>query len=307
MPLSPARINVLSLFCETLLYGIYAELVAAVLYICCTARNISRPQAGLYTLTFIMFLLASGHEAILLAEQLGGKITMRQTQAAVAIAQIMIAFADAILIWRVWVVWSKRHLVIVIPVMSTTTGLVIGLLSAATITSHDSLKELLPLPTLALGLANTIVCTALIAGRLVYLECKLSSALGITVYSTRSYRKIVLLVVESGALLVSLNTIAMVLMETNNPALHIVLNLGMPLCGIVPTIIIVLAHFDLILGNHYSQRCTSSTVLSEFEAQVGSEPKPVGRVTTSAPAFNDVIHIKVRSDSAYDRSTDGIV
>jgi len=301
MPLSPAKINVLSLFCETLLYGIYAELMAVVLYICCTSRTVSRSLAGLYAVTFVMFILATCHEGILLSEQLGGTITMQQTQGAVAAAQLMIAFGDAILIWRVWVVWNRNYLLIVVPALSTIAALAVGLLSAATIASHNSLKQLLPLPTLALGLVNTILCTGLIAGRLLYLEWKLNSALGLKVYGVHSYRRIVLLLVESGALLVSMNIVSLVLMEIENPGLHVILNISAQLMGIVPTTIIVLAQFDLMLGSHLTQRAASTTVLSDFEARAGAEPKSTDRGTTSVDPSTfstNIIHVSIQSDSA---------
>ncbi|OBZ73827.1 hypothetical protein A0H81_06048 [Grifola frondosa] len=239
-----SRLNIVKLFCETLVYGFYCVVMAAVLYIVLTARHLLPSHKGLFLVAFIIV-----------------KVPISNTQASVAIAQFLGLLGDSILIWRVWIVWNKKILIIVFPVLATVAAFVIGIISAAVITSVNSLNRLLPVPTGALAV-NSILCS--------YLEWRMAQISESTRFRTgRSYGKVILLVIESGAILASANIIALVLEKMENPGLHVILDILAPLLGLVPTLIVVLSHIDLALGNHANERCTR-TVTSSFAAKTGS-------------------------------------
>ena len=102
-------------------------------------------------------------------------------------ACLQLHLGDSVLIWRVWVVWNHDYRVVLLPVTLLLTGfgtlqgpphltptdrcfdpcsVVVGMMYAAEATSYNFLSKILPMPSVVLGVANTTICTTLIAGRL---------------------------------------------------------------------------------------------------------------------------------------------
>ncbi|KAH9941753.1 uncharacterized protein BXZ73DRAFT_98143 [Epithele typhae] len=178
-----------------------------------------------------------------------GTVPPRVLQSAVAVSQINTALGDFVLIWRVWVVWSRDYRVVVIPVLLLIVGFVAGILSAMESTNYDALSKILPMPTTVLGVVNTTLCTALIAGRLAYVDHLVKGIFTFNAGRDRPYRATILMVVESGAVLTAANVIGLVLERRGHPGLHVMLNIQTPLTYMVPTSIIVLSHFRLVPGD----------------------------------------------------------
>ncbi|PIL23361.1 hypothetical protein GSI_14672 [Ganoderma sinense ZZ0214-1] len=132
--------------------------------------------------------------------------------------------------------------------------LVLGMMNAAGSISYNDLAKILPIPTVVLATGNTMLCTALIAGRLAYLDHLINGHLQFGVAKRlQSYRGAILMVVESGAVLATANVIGMVLLILQHPGLHVMLNITTQLTAIVPTTIVVLSHLHLILGDTANQ------------------------------------------------------
>ncbi|KAI0654394.1 hypothetical protein C8Q70DRAFT_1058489 [Cubamyces menziesii] len=172
-----------------------------------------------------MFMLTTSHMALALYECLIGEIPARALQAAVTIAQFQLL------------------LVVLIA------GFVVGILSAAEAVSYSELSKVLPVPTVILAVVNTTLCASLIAGRLAYLDHLINGHLAFRSGHHRAYRGLILLLVESGAVLTFANINSLVLEQLNHPGLHVMPDISAPLANIVPTSIIVLSHFHLVPGD----------------------------------------------------------
>lgn len=234
----------------------------AVLYILFTARDLLISHKILFLISITTFLLATVHIVLALITDIQVTPSIHYTQAEVAIAQFEGLLGDSVIIWRVWVVWKRSLYVVALPIAATIAAFVVGILSAASLTSGTTLREVLPVPTGSLAIVNTALCTGLIAGRLVYLEWRMNQLMGSRSYTSVSYRKVILVVLESGAVLVTSNIIAMILEKLGNPGEHVVLNILSPLLGIAPTLIVVLAHLDIVIGNHANERYAESISIS---------------------------------------------
>ncbi|KAM5530273.1 hypothetical protein V8D89_016052 [Ganoderma adspersum] len=202
----------------------------------------------------IMFLLGSTHLGLLMYELFTGSIPTPILQAAVTIAHFQNAFSDIVLIWRVWVVWNRNLRSIILPVLMLITRFALGMMNAAGSISYNELAKIVPIPTVVLAVGNTTLCTALIAGRLAYLDHLINGHLQFgTAKRFHSYRGAILMVVESGAVLATANIIAMVLLILQHPGLHVMLNITTQLTAIVPTTIVVLSYLQLTPGDTADQ------------------------------------------------------
>ncbi|KAI0325929.1 hypothetical protein GY45DRAFT_173527 [Cubamyces sp. BRFM 1775] len=262
------QLDFAKLFGETLFYGADCVLMIGVVYIQLTARHLLRSHKILLYTADVMFMLTTSHMALALYECLVGEVPARALQAAVAIAQFQLLLGDSVLIWRVWVVWNRDVRVILLPVVVLMAGF--GILSAAEAVSYNELSKVLPVPTVILAVVNTTLCTSLIAGRLAYLDHLINGHLAFRSGHHRAYRGLILLLVESGAVLTFANIISFILERLNHPGLHAMLDISAPLANIVPTSIIVLSHFRLVPGDtaNKTRQQLTETVTVRFATQI---------------------------------------
>ncbi|KAL0948948.1 hypothetical protein HGRIS_009053 [Hohenbuehelia grisea] len=104
--------------------------------------------------------------------------------------------------------------------------------------------------SIAFAVTNTIMCTCLFSGRLWYMQRRISKLMGThgLTKAGRSYHGIALVFIESGALYTIAIILSVVLREAKNEGLPIVMNMTIPIIGILPTLIIVFAHLNMIPG-----------------------------------------------------------
>ncbi|KAI0800255.1 hypothetical protein C8Q74DRAFT_400794 [Fomes fomentarius] len=222
----------------------------------------------------LMFILTTIHICLLLYETFTATIPPRILQTAVAVAQVELAIGDLVLIWRVWVVWNRSIRIVILPALALIAGLGVGLAYAAEAVSYNNLSRILPVPSVILSLANTSICTALIAGRVAYFgylanRYKLQSGSG----RDHTYRGVILMIIESGAVLTCAHLISLTLARLKHPGLHVMLNILVPLANIVPTAIIVLSHAKLALGDTMNETMASIHFATRVEdSTLGSVP-----------------------------------
>ncbi|KIP03843.1 hypothetical protein PHLGIDRAFT_121238 [Phlebiopsis gigantea 11061_1 CR5-6] len=266
MALNTQQSHTLSLFCETLVYGVFSVAILAVLRILSTDKRLTFSRKMLFYDCIMLFLLASGHMAIELYSVYVVVSPIAGTQASVVIAMVTGILGDAIVIWRVWHVWGRRWWTIVIPCAATLVAFVIGIMSAAVLTSPNQLNNILPIPTAALALTSTALNTFMIAGRLIYQQWHNRRVLGAAYQGSGNNHLtgVILMIFESGAILFSGNLVALVLEKLNNPATHVVLNMIEPLFGLVPTVMLVLVHMNIAVGNHTNKQYTESLSAVRF-------------------------------------------
>ncbi|KAI0703680.1 hypothetical protein C8T65DRAFT_654746 [Cerioporus squamosus] len=243
------QLNFAKLFGESLFYGADCMLMLAVLHIQLTSRHLLPTHKILLYIADLIFLLVTAHFTLLLYEVFSGTIPPHVLQAAVAVAQVELALGDFVLIWRVWVVWSRDWRVVALPVLTLFAGLAVGLASAVEAVSINALSKILPVPGVIMGVINNGLCTVLIVARLAYLDRLINGHLAFGAGRDKTYRGVILMMVESGAVLTIVNIISLVLERLRHPGLHVMLNILVPLASIVPTSIIVLSHLNLSPGD----------------------------------------------------------
>ncbi|KAK0196981.1 hypothetical protein F5146DRAFT_1013617 [Armillaria mellea] len=152
------------------------------------------------------------------------------------------ALADTALIWRCWIVWGRRWLIVLIPILCTITSATIksiqtyhGLRDLVDNVSQSSAQGTsIDLTTvyIAMALATTLLCTVLIVYRIVSVSGA-EYASGI-----RTYRGAIEVVVESAALF-SVSLIIYVALVAHNSVADDYLDvIAAAFRGIAPTLIV---------------------------------------------------------------------
>ncbi|RDX45191.1 hypothetical protein OH76DRAFT_1018249 [Lentinus brumalis] len=236
--------------------GADCMLMLAVFHIQLTSRHLLPTHKILLYISDLIFLLVTAHFTLLLYETFSGTVPPRVLQAAVAVAQIELALGDFVLVWRVWVVWSRDWRVVVLPALTLLAGLAVGLASAVEAVSYNALSKILPVPGVIMAVINNGLCTILIVARLAYLDALINGHLAFGAGRDKTYRGVILMMVESGAVLTIVNVISLVLERLRHPGLHVVLNILVPLASIVPTSIIVLSYLKLSPGDTVMETIT---------------------------------------------------
>jgi len=167
---------------------------------------------------------------------------------------------DIVFIWRVWVVWGHNYWIAIGPfvTMSIAAGFIFST------ARHNDATSFLLVASVAMMVANTAICTLLIAGRIWYARHQVRRISGGgTAYA--GFSKTVILFIETGALITASQVTSLILNLVNSPGLHILLDMQMPLIGILPTLIIVIVHFELV-GGPVTSRSSQSRGMT-FEAR----------------------------------------
>ncbi|KAJ7244899.1 hypothetical protein C8J57DRAFT_1680263 [Mycena rebaudengoi] len=233
-PLTNAQLYIIEIFTEAFFYG---ELSAL--------GGISHFPGNLDIIagvTVLMFLLSTVHMALVLWQNLVTSPLQKNLQARVILAFTHIMLGEGILIWRAWAVWGRDYRVVVIPVILMAIAYSFGMYTAA---STAKTSAVLNLVSPSLWLANCIICTGLIAGRILYINSIVRAAGQSSTLAGR-YLGTILLLAESGAIYTAAQIASLVLQKINHPGLHVILDLDIPLFGILPTIIIVLVQLQLV-------------------------------------------------------------
>ncbi|KAF8075296.1 hypothetical protein FPV67DRAFT_1728358 [Lyophyllum atratum] len=198
----------------------------------------------LFSASVLMFLISATHLGLVMQAETGvGKPPLANAQ-----SQIILSFVigDLILIWRVWVMWDRNYWIAAGPVAIMISAAACSL----DIAFSPKVRRFFTVAPVALIVANTSICTLLIAGRIWYMYYqirKVTKKAGIS-YLSNDYKGVVALIIESGALYTACQFISLILDRTKSIGLTVILNLEIPLIGILPTLIIVLVHFDKVPG-----------------------------------------------------------
>ncbi|KAG6909521.1 hypothetical protein DXG01_017078 [Tephrocybe rancida] len=200
-----------------------------------------RIQKILFGASVAMFLISVAHLALVIQQAASAKPIKANAQARIVLSVFQFVIGDLILIWRVWVIWGRNYLIAAPPfaIMVVAAGLTFNV---ATLHEFRSFFTVAPS---ALIVANTSICTLLIAGRIWHSRYQLR-LLSKNAVLTSGFSGTVALFIESGALYAAIQIISLALDHAKNDGIHIVLDLEMPLIGILPTLIIVFVHFGLV-------------------------------------------------------------
>ncbi|KLO12178.1 hypothetical protein SCHPADRAFT_941446 [Schizopora paradoxa] len=158
-----------------------------------------------------------------------------------------ILVADFLFIWRCWLVWERRWLVTVIPILSTIAGLVCALISVVgqVEESAERVPGVVPkhfvtfsTPYFALSLVTSLYSTVFIAIRVLWVQLEMRR-LGVESQYQGSYARMIEIIFES-AVIYSVNMIAFVaLTQEKTVKLDWPQNIHPQIAGITPTLIIL--------------------------------------------------------------------
>jgi len=195
-----------------------------------------------------------------------------------------ILISDLLFIWRCWVIWEKRWLICVIPVLSTVSGTVLAILSvigqvavADKRTPGVVPKHFVALstPYFILSLVTSLYSTVFITLRVVLVQREMGS-LGVKNQYRRQYSQMLEILVESFALN-SVNLIAFVILTSQKS-----IRLDWPqdvqpqIAGIAPTLILL----RVALGHARPDTDWSAPRLGSFGGLIFAHSSAHGGSTT---------------------------
>ncbi|EIN03512.1 hypothetical protein PUNSTDRAFT_139506 [Punctularia strigosozonata HHB-11173 SS5] len=282
MALSELQYTFVQLFCAVFVWGMYTTLMMVLaLVLALGSRSLTKPRLAMFGVGVLMYLVASCHTSIVFSGFISGpnnRDNAKLLQSTIILAQIQFILYDIVLIWRVWVIWGHLWWAIAPQIVSLIVSCGLTFQVAAAVTSPNA--RVFPVASAALTLANTILSTLLIVCRLEYMQYRIRKvASGVAATSSgQRYTGIVMMFVESGAIVTAAQIISFILQQINSPALHVVLNMLPQILGLFPTSIILLVHLDMVPGSRESQRYAQT-----FTSHSLRWATATGRSTTSAP------------------------
>jgi len=254
LPLDVATLA--GLFCNALLYGIFLVLLVIALYVLILKRKTHRPNYILLTGLGGMFLFSTLVLGFTYARAQKGFITLRDadggpdayfgsmssleevTRTGFICAYLVLA--DAILIYRCFVVWSENYWIVAFPVVLWLGSIAVDSIMIATMANMSSATSIFVInlgkwitAVLSFTLAQNIIVTALI----VYRIWKINTSTGRT--STSNLRPIIAVLLESGILYVCTLFLFLVTYLAGSNAQFIMVDILNGMIGIAFTVLIV--------------------------------------------------------------------
>ncbi|KAF5382204.1 hypothetical protein D9615_004387 [Tricholomella constricta] len=264
---SRALLQYFSIMAESFLIGVYAVLVLLVCWILKTRhRGMPTMHKILFGASITMWFIAAAHLALLIQEaSIGVFPTRRVGQAIILLSVFQFVIGDLILIWRVWVIWNRNYWIAAGPFSLMVTAASFTCRMASAPETHNFFFITAPV---VLIVANTSICTFLIAGRVWYMRYRLKKLAdsAMVSYSHHSVRGAIGLLVESGALYATCQLISLILHYVGSNGLSVMLNLEIPLIGILPTLIIVLVHFKMVPGTDHRMSHSGDAATMNFRS-----------------------------------------
>jgi len=217
-------VGVSTLWVSTFLYGIYLVLFCRCMYIFYRGKR----QIPLLITAIIMFILSTTTVILFLLQgasaygKLGLNVEVLETAGAVVYVTNNL-IADALLIYRCYVIWNTVYITVV-PLI---------LLVATMILGYSIQLKLF----FILSLSMNLFVPALVAGRLWWIVRRLRGPGGAV--TRRKGRNAIIIILESGLIYSLVVSIHMAFFHYNNPMDEVVFAALGQLVGMVPTLIIV--------------------------------------------------------------------
>ncbi|KDR68927.1 hypothetical protein GALMADRAFT_145944 [Galerina marginata CBS 339.88] len=175
--------------------------------------------------------------------------------------------------------------------------LALRFVATAALTTFDHIPGISDVAT-ALIVTNVLLSTILIAGKIWYMQWQNSRLTGLPAPKKwqNRYLGIVLLIIESGAIYALSQILSLILDDVHNQGVHTVLDMHIPLAGMLPTLIVLVVHFDLVPGTHTTE---SYGTASGIMFQSASERNETTFSTTGVAGLNkpaDSLRTQVTSE-----------
>jgi len=281
LPLDTATLA--GLFASSILYGIFIVLLVASLYILLFRRKTKRPNYILIAAAAAMFLVNTTVIAIsfarvddafiLLRDEPGGPIADLELLAQwkevtrTALTCSYFVLADAILIYRCWVVWNNNLWVIVFPSMLFVASATVDIFMVVTMANlhsgdsifvtalHDWITAVI-----SLTLAQNVIVTSLIVFRIWNINMNSAAA------AAGSLRPVVAIILESGVIYCASLFIFLMTYVAGSNSQYIMVDCINPMIGITFTLLIVRVGLGLNISepsSHFRSHIRSHTSPSQ--------------------------------------------
>jgi len=302
-----------SLGCYTILFAVSIYLMFH------SPRRGSGVNKPIFVISVLLYLSCSTHFAlefshfydVLVAK--GVKGFANETHVLIG-ADLLIVVTDfigeLILIYRCWVLWSKRYWIIVLPILTSISSLVCFSIVLHLLLRIDPNSPIAPPSLVPLGLASfslplgtNVMVTTLIASRIWYLSPrKVRDIRSSARFPTKTARAAIDIVVESGMLYLAVQLIFVVLFAIRHPAQGVVGVVAVQIYGIAPTLILIrvaLGMSSMPPGPSHSGAASSMShhYTSTSTSQVRIKTITYSDTGSRLPAEMSVSEIKSKSSS----------
>ncbi|KAJ3982723.1 hypothetical protein F5890DRAFT_1464355 [Lentinula detonsa] len=258
VPIPPFdRMFMTGIWIESVLYGVNTVIFAAAIFVLTRMHKAGKSSAGFLLVTSIfLFSLSTAYVSVCLRQLLeafiwgppGGasiyfaNIQDRLSIKKLALYEVNVFTQDAILIWRMWVVYNNRWMVVVLPIAMELGHVVAGIYTIRrgalpNISVFDPLVHRGAIAYWTLDLAVNIGVTLCIAYRL-WSAGRSLEELGIR-RSKHPYTGIMLTIIESGGIFATATLITVSLYLSGNVAAVAAIDSVVQLATITPLLIVV--------------------------------------------------------------------
>ncbi|KAI1798369.1 hypothetical protein LXA43DRAFT_1056538 [Ganoderma leucocontextum] len=281
----------ISIWMETLFYGMYVVLFFSSIFFLSRTRNAIVQSWVIRLATVLMFCIATAHMGVNVRRLVQGFIlpaTKAETldylydihEPLNIVKQYLWVFnvrisqnvlADGIIVWRLYTLWNIQVCILPITLLISTTAF--GLATATSLlpqigagnsifVSHFSRFAT---TQYAISLTNNVLVTSLIAGRIWYVTRDVRAG----GYATGSdYHRAILVVIESGALYALTQIVQLAWYVAKFPGLYFVADSFVQIMAIVPTSVVLLVALGRTLIEE--SEAAASGVLSEMKFTGGA-------------------------------------
>ncbi|KAJ7037252.1 hypothetical protein C8F04DRAFT_1093072 [Mycena alexandri] len=183
-------------------------------------------------------------------------------------------FQDALLLYRFWMIWSRNYYIVAIPALAFLTSMVLSAILIAELsqpgnTFWTTISVNLAIPYWSISISMTIILTALIAGRLLFMRYRLEKLIGPRI--STPYVTVAAMLVESAALYSITAIVFLISYGVDSP----VQNLALPLLGQAQSIAPLLIILRVAEGQAWSNGTMTQLTSVRFRGA------PPGRATNA--------------------------
>ncbi|KAG8987189.1 hypothetical protein FRB94_010094 [Tulasnella sp. JGI-2019a] len=276
--------NLIGLIISLVLYGAYASILFTTLWVYKTRRAIRVDTVRCAVIT--LFLLSTGSMILFIVDNCNAWLRYRISPGTQTYFErhdtaigpckdlfwsLAVVVADGLMVWRLYVIWSRSIRVIIVPIIGILLNAVCSIIICALAFRFDLVDTDKPYPTkimtmltgasLIVGLLINIYTTSFIVGRLWWTSRQVQqvSSFAENPDSRYIYRQIVRAVVESGTLYTVVNLATLIVGSSVTNAFVIFAYVDAMIVGITPTLLVLLLHKNMVKAR---ERKSSAVVVS---------------------------------------------
>ncbi|THH19119.1 hypothetical protein EW146_g1989 [Bondarzewia mesenterica] len=308
----PTLSVIVSIWMETLFYGVNIAVYALCLYVLFFGRSSgSRSNKILIALSTTLFLTATGHVSVNLRRLIEGyvhpptkeamtayllDITQPTNVAKQCLVVLANLFSDILILWRVYTVWEKQWKICVIPLFlclgTFTSGMATAAYENLVIPGQSIfLKNISTwgLAQFSLSLTMNVIATILIASRIWYVTRDVRR---FNPEHMQTYWRVIILVIESASFAALAQVVELSFYAAKFPGVYFIADSSVQIISIAPLSIIVLVGLTQrngSWGTSYPTNQELATIrFNEVQIALGARSKATVS-TTSPDTRNDMV------------------